>query len=225
MASGKFIVIEGVDGAGTTTQVELLARALKSGGCGVVRTAEPSCGPVGVLVRSVLAGKISREGRGEVDEKTLALLFAADRADHLCQVVRPALEKGFHVISDRHYLSSFAYQSVELELAWVRQLNVHCGPPDLAILLDAPVEVCLGRINSRSAHIELYETVERLRRVRRNYLAISDVLRSEGETIVTLDATATVDEVHCHVLEAVRGCLGGLGHGRAQGVRGGPTAE
>ncbi|HLL53606.1 MAG TPA: dTMP kinase, partial [Myxococcaceae bacterium] len=100
---GRFFVLEGLDGAGTTTQCERLASELRSRGFRVLVTREPSDGPVGTMIRQALTGRLGMPGgNGPLAPETLALLFAADRADHLHARVRPALERGEIVISDRY---------------------------------------------------------------------------------------------------------------------------
>ncbi len=119
---GRFIVLEGLDGAGTTTQAALLAEWLGARG-EVVQTREPTAGPIGRLIRSSL--------RAEPDspaETSLPWLFAADRAEHLTRVIEPALARGAWVISDRYYHSSLAYQSLVQPLERLLALNPFRAP-------------------------------------------------------------------------------------------------
>src|SRR5690349_10994916 len=99
---GFFLVLEGLDGAGTTTQLECLSRALRQRGATVCATREPSDGPVGVMLRQALTGRLGLKGGAPLSHETLALLFAADRMDHLQAEVLPALERGETVICDRY---------------------------------------------------------------------------------------------------------------------------
>ena len=122
---GRFIVLEGLDGAGTTTQAERIARALRERGSKVVVTRQPSDGPIGTQLRHALTGRLSLpNGRGPLTEDTLALLFAADRLDHLAAIVEPALARGEIVLCDRYVLSSLAYQGSALPMAWVESIRV-----------------------------------------------------------------------------------------------------
>src|SRR5438270_289588 len=105
MAPGRFIVFEGIDGSGTTTQVARRQHRWQGLGLQVHRTAEPSTGAVGRLLRQLLAG-----AEAPFDPHAMALLFAADRRDHLSREVRPLLEAGVHVLCDRYVLSSVVYQ-------------------------------------------------------------------------------------------------------------------
>ena len=108
MPPGKLIVLEGIDGSGTTTQARLLCEWLAGRGVAVHLTREPSDGPVGRLIREILHG-----AHAPVAGDTMALLFAADRVDHLSREVLPALDRGTHVVTDRYYHSSLAYQAID----------------------------------------------------------------------------------------------------------------
>ncbi len=156
---GKFIVLEGIDGSGTTTQSELLVSALRQDGIKASRTREPSDGPVGLLIRQVLTGKIVLP-RGanesvEMDSRsgwsTMALLFAADRMDHVGREIEPALARGEWVISDRYVGSSLAYQSLTAPgevveaLGWIANLNRFAAKPDLTVVLDVPADAAEAR--------------------------------------------------------------------------------
>ena len=126
---GRFVVIEGIDGAGTTTQTSRLAVRLRSHGRAVRTTREPSDGPVGVLIRQVLSGRIVAPGGRAPGWSTMALLFAADRMDHVETEIEPFVASGGVIISDRYDASSLAYQSVmsgrggEEAVEWIRSLN------------------------------------------------------------------------------------------------------
>ena len=134
------VVLEGIDGAGTTTQTRRLAAALTADGRSVHRTREPSDGPIGLLLRRMLAGE-----HAPVGHETMALLFAADRADHLQREVEPALARGSLVISDRWYHSSLAYQGSDADRAWIRTLNERMRRPDLTLFLRCDAEVAARR--------------------------------------------------------------------------------
>ena len=148
----RFIVMEGLDGAGTTTQVVELVRALEAAGQPATRTHEPTDGAVGRLIRATL-----RDQPDAADRRTLPWMFAADRADHLHRVVEPALADGRWVVSDRYLHSSLAYQSLELPLEQVFALNRAFRVPDLTLFIHVPVQVGLDRIEARGATRELYE--------------------------------------------------------------------
>lgn len=162
---GWLIALEGVDGAGKTTQARLLTKWLGAVGVKAVYTCEPTGGPLGRLVRKHLGGGL------RFSEETVALLFAADRLEHLSKVIRPALEKGLTVVSDRYLHSSIAYQSATTgRPRWVEQINSLAPEPDLSIFLDLPVENALERLKVRRS--EIYEREKFLRSVRRQYLRL-----------------------------------------------------
>jgi dTMP kinase len=210
MIEGHFIVVEGVDGAGTTTQVARLTEALGARGLPVRQTHEPSPGPVGVLIRQILAGRLvvpGISGPRPSSWTTMALLFAADRMDHLEATILPCLHDGVTVISDRYDHSSVAYQSVTsgedaVETArWVRTLNREARRPDLVIVLDVPPEVAAKRRQGRNAHREIYDE-QGLQRALAAFYADIETHFPE-DRIVHVDATADVDTVAAHVLAAV----------------------
>ena len=206
MAKGLFIVLEGIDGAGTTTQGGLLARWLEAQGHRVALTAEPTTGPVGSLIREILRGRRARRRDGKdapVGETTMALLFAADRADHLQTTILPALEAGEVAISDRHYLSSIAYQGLGVDMEWVEQLNSRFRRPDLTILLDIEPEVSVQRKRAQGAPLERYEHVAALERVRANYSRAVSRARAAGERIETLDGSQPMETVERQIRELV----------------------
>lgn len=210
MTKGKFIVFEGLDGAGTTTQARLVRDWLVEQNLPTYLTHEPSEGPAGLIIRLALSGRLlvpTGDQPRKLDERTLALFFATDRMDHLQSTVIPRLEEGIHVVSDRYYLSSFAYQSLELELNWVRQLNKHCLGPDVTILLDVPVEICKARMEQERRHLELYEDEATLQRIRQNYFDIAKQLRAEGELIHQVEGTGSIAEVQQKVREILKPIL------------------
>jgi len=194
MSKGKFIVFEGIDGSGKSTQIELLRKNLTESGHQVYITREPSDGPIGVMIRQCLGGRL------KVDEKTMATLFAADRLDHIHNGnngLKAKQEQGVDILSDRYYLSNYAYQSVGVELDWVQQLNREAAKdmrPDLHIFIDVPVDVALARIHSNRGDVELYENYERLNHTRNMFLQVIHELK-ESENIVIIDGSGTVEEI------------------------------
>lgn len=194
MPSGLFIVFEGIDGSGTTTQARLLAEWLRSCGREVVLTAEPTRRPVGAFIRQILQGAFP-----EADETTMGFLFAADRADHLQNTIIPALYAGHIVISDRHYLSSVAYQSLRADMAWVESINAGFYRPDLTLFLDIAPAVGLARKQRQGAAAERYEKAALLERVRANYLAAIAHARAAGERVETLDAAQPIEAVQAAI--------------------------
>jgi dTMP kinase len=135
----------------------------------------------------------------------MALLFAADRLDHIQADILPRLAVGTHVVCDRYRLSSYAYQGLTLGQEWVRAINNRSISPDITFFIDVPPEVSQQRIVTRGGHIELYESEERLRPIYNNYLSLIAELRSVGENIIMVDGTQSVDAVAAALLdEALR---------------------
>jgi dTMP kinase len=204
--AGRFIVLEGLDGAGTTTQSRLLAERLRLGGRKVHLTAEPSTGPVGALVRQVLTGRVAGGRGGEAfDRSALALLFAADRKDHYRAEIAPKLAGGVDVVCDRFTLSSLAYQGADLgDMRWVEQVNHGAASTDLVVFLRCRPEVALRRRFAASLDREIFEVDAFQRRVAVSYEAAIRRLRRAGERVVEVDGEAPLPEVTAAVWEAVR---------------------
>jgi dTMP kinase len=195
------IVVEGIDGAGTTTQTARLAAWLAARGYQTHATREPSDGPVGRLLREILAGR-----HQPVDATTMALLFAADRADHLAREVEPALARGEVVVSDRYYHSSLAYQGAGEERSWIRMLNVRARTPDLTLFIEVPAQVGAARRVAAARPEELYDRLEMQERVAAGYREVMAEL-APRERIVTLDGTAAPDAVFAAIVHAVEAIL------------------
>jgi dTMP kinase len=198
--SGRFVVLEGIDGAGTTTQVAKLADRLRAARVPVRSTREPSDGPVGTLVRQVLTGRIIVPGGRAPGWATMALLFAADRMDHVESEIDPFVAQGGVIISDRYDASSLAYQSVvsgsesKEAVEWIRSLNRYVRRPDLTIVLDLPPEVAAERRYVRGDAAQLYEQNEVQHALSGFY---KDLARHmPNDRVVVLDARGTIDEVH-----------------------------
>lgn len=196
-ARGRFIVIEGIDGAGTTTQTRLLGERLRAAGGRVHVTAEPSGGAIGALVRQVLSGRLrGRAPDGPFDADALALLFAADRLDHARSEVLPAVADGIDVISDRYTLSSLAYQSLTTgDARWVEAINGRAPPPDVTILLRVVPAVAFARRSSASHSREIFEKAEFQRRVAASYERSLRVLRRRRERVEVVDGGAPPQDV------------------------------
>ena len=200
MTRGRLIVLEGIDGSGTTTQAERLIEYLRQQGRTAVSTREPSTGPIGRLLREVLLGQHRMPGGASVDGGTMALLFAADRLDHLQREVEPLLAEGADVVSDRYLMSSLAYQAEEADREWVALLGRGVRPPDLTILLDIPVEVAAQRRRLAGRPEERYDADVYLGRVAANYRRLAHADRSA----VILDGSPLPDEVTLAIVAAVQ---------------------
>ncbi len=190
-----FIAVEGIDGAGTSTQSDLLASWLKEKKVSVHQTREPSDGRVGRIIRDYLSGA---DGIPDMDRHyhTLALLFAADRLDHLGREVEPRLAEGVSVVSDRYVLSSLVYQSLHCERKWVLQINSEALSPQVTFLIDVPAELAMERIARRSlfAKTDIYETRDNLEKLRRKYLKAAGELYPDQEILV-IDGTDAPEKV------------------------------
>ncbi len=167
---GKFIVFEGTDGSGKSTQMSLLGKFLKGRGVECVLTREPTDSPFGALLRACMTGRM------DTDERAIAALFAADRLDHILNPVngiKKVLEAGKTVLCDRYYFSSFAYNGNFVPLDWVIELNrpaMEALRPDLVVFLDLSPEEGMRRV-SRRGETDRYETLDRQKRIRENYFA------------------------------------------------------
>ena len=163
----RFIVLEGLDGSGKSTQISLLSQHMSSLGLAHITTREPSDGAIGTLVRKSLS-------HNPLENETLALLFAADRYQHVHDVVTPALCQGKHVLCDRFYYSNLAYQaqgpeSIARIMAY-NQVIMTRRRPDAVFFLDVNPEECMERIAARNQETTLYENITRLQKDRARFL-------------------------------------------------------
>jgi dTMP kinase len=163
-SKGHFIVLEGIDGSGTTSQAQKLKSYLESKSCSVVTTFEPSKDDIGKMVRGSLTG-----ARSAFTEPATALLFAADRLQHINDVILPAIKNGQWVISDRYVLSSLAYQSIHCDPQWVAQLNSLAQKPDYTFFLDISVQTSLSRMQQAERTLDRYENETLLDQVHKAY--------------------------------------------------------
>lgn len=200
MNEGKFIVFEGIDGAGTTTQVALLHEFLLKNNYKSVKTCEPSDGPIGNLIRQALNKRILFNFNKSIFDEQMGFLFAADRHDHLYNPINGIfkfLEEGIHVICDRYYFSSIAYQGTNgKNREFIAKLNENFIEPDLVFYLDNSVEISMCRMQHRS-FLDVYETSEKLRHVKSCYDAI--FLKYPGP-FVRIRADDTIKKIHEHVI-------------------------
>lgn len=200
--NGKFIVFEGIDGAGKSTQAEILAQRLKEWGKDIYLTHEPSDGVVGKMLRQALRGELN------LSEQVMAALFAADRLEHLTNTengVLAHLAKGTQVICDRYYLSTYAYQSVQVSLDWAMALNSQAAimaKPDVHFYIDIPVEVALERIRQNREQTDIYETKERLEKTKDKYFLAMEALR-ETENIVIINGERDTNDIAMDIWQYV----------------------
>jgi dTMP kinase len=203
---GRFVVIEGIDGAGTTTQVALLVERLKRGARPVRATREPSDGPFGTLARQVLTGRIVLPGGRAPGWATMALLFATDRMDHVESEILPFVSQGGIVVSDRYDASSLAYQSVSsgrggaATVDWICSINKYAVRPDLTIVLDVPPEIGAARREARGEAAQLYEQNEVQQALAAFYKDLAKHV--PNDRVVLVDATGSIPEVGERVFAA-----------------------
>lgn len=189
-----FIVFEGLDGSGNSTQSFALKEWLSDKGYEVYLTKEPTDGLIGCLIRGILRKEI------KVDEETLSLLFAADRMLHIKNTVTKFLNDGVIVISDRYRLSNFAYQSAQgIDINWLKCLNEKTITPDLTFLIDTPPTICIRRIQKQRFHMELFEDVEKLTKAKEKYSLLS---KEEDNTFI-IDGNRPIEIVSKEIFQKV----------------------
>jgi dTMP kinase len=202
-----FIVLEGIDGSGTTTQAERLLEYLRGRGRKAHATREPSTGPVGKLIREVLIGGHPVPSGESMHGDTMALLFAADRRDHLQREIEPQLNAGFDVISDRYVWSSWAYQAEETSLAWIKELARNLRQPDLTLLIDLPIEEAARRRVLAGRPVERYDADGYLAKVANHYRQIA----KQDTRALIIDGRPSIDDVTLLIQSAVDTFLGSRG--------------
>jgi dTMP kinase len=172
---GTFICVEGLDGCGKTTQAKILVKKLKNSH-NALYTAEPSRGKVGTYIRT---SYLYNEKR--LSSVLEALLFAADRIEHVETAVLPALNKGRLVISDRYVYSSLAYQGAAgLSLEWIEKINEHALAPDLAVFIDVDPEVVMSRLKPHKSVMENLETQQKVREIYLKFVEKGILTRING---------------------------------------------
>jgi dTMP kinase len=173
---GAFICIEGLDGSGKTTQAKLLAKKLRKSH-NAVYTTEPSRGKIGTYIRERCL-----YGEKRLSSAVEALLFAADRIEHVEIEVLPALHQGKLVISDRYLYSSLAYQGAAgLSLEWIEKINEHALKPDLAIFIDVDPKTAMRRLKLKKSVMENMETQQKVRDVYLKFVAKGELVRLNGD--------------------------------------------
>lgn len=192
---GLFVAFEHLDGAGSTTQVETVSKILVSYGEKVHVTREPTDSAIGGLLRDVL------KKRRKLDPLGTQLLFGADRADHLEEII-PLLAHGIHVISDRYYFSSIAYGSIGIkDPNWIADINRNFIDPDIVIYLKVSAEEALNRIDSgRHVDNELFEKIEYLTKVSVAY----DELAQQHDFFVIIDGSQSKEKVTQDIMKALK---------------------
>ena len=193
MVLKNFIVLEGIDGAGTSTQIKKLVQSNPNK---YIATAEPTSGPTGKFLRQMLAGDF------KVDERTNAYLFAADRCEHVFGKggVKELCDSGKTVVSDRYFFSSLAYQSVSCGLELPQLLNSPFPLPEYLFFFDINPEISLGRVNARNGHKEIYENIESQKKIAALYEKVISMYESDSRLreemkIIRIDASKSIEDI------------------------------
>ena len=193
MVLKNFVVFEGIDGAGTSTQIKKLVEAAPEK---YIATAEPTSGPTGKFLRRMLSGEF------HVDEKTNAYLFAADRCEHIFGSggVKELCDSGKIVVSDRYFFSSLAYQSVSCGLELPILLNSPFPLPEYLFFFEIDPQISLGRVNARHGQKEIYENLDAQKKIAALYEKVislyeTDASKREQMKIIRIDATKSINEI------------------------------
>ncbi len=205
---GRFIVFEGIDGSGKSTQIKNISKRLEILGNKVYSTFEPTDGPIGSLIRQMLSGKLA------TDQRTIASLFAADRTDHLVNHdngIRRKVDQGQIVLCDRYYFSSYAYHAQYIDMEWVIHanfLNAEILRPDVTVFIDVDPDICFERIKSSRSNFDMYEKIDVMKKVRANYFQAFDTLK-DLEKIIIIDGNTTMERVEDKIFNEVKKIIKG----------------
>ncbi|MBC8440870.1 MAG: dTMP kinase [Deltaproteobacteria bacterium] len=205
---GRFIVFEGIDGSGKSTQIKKISKRLAGFGYNVYSTFEPTDGPIGSLIRQMLSGKLA------TDQRTIASLFAADRTDHLVNQengIGLKVHQGEIVLCDRYYFSSYAYHAQHIDMKWVihaNSLNADILRPDVTIFIDVDPDLCFERIKSSRNNFDMYEKIDVMKKVRANYFQAFDTLK-DLEKIIIIDGNTTMERVEDRIFNEVKKIIKG----------------
>ncbi len=200
------MVFEGIDGSGKTTQIQQTHLRLEKENYSVSSTFEPTEGPIGRLIRQMLAGRV------ETDQRTIASLFAADRTDHLVnreKGVKAMVDQGRVVLCDRYYFSSYAYHAPYVGMDWVIQanaLNAGILRPDATLFIDVDPDVCFERIRANRDSFDLYEKIDILKQVRDHYFLAFEKLKGQ-EKVILIDGNDTPAKVGQKIWEQIQHLL------------------
>ncbi|HUW21656.1 MAG TPA: dTMP kinase [Candidatus Bathyarchaeia archaeon] len=192
---GFFVVIEGLDGCGASSQIEPVAEALRIGNKEVTTTSEPTDNILGGLLRGALTGVY------RLPPASLQLLFVADRLHHLDRLIEPVLKKGELVLCDRYFWSTIAYGSIDLDFNWLLEINQYCLLPDLSIFLKVDPLTCFQQIKKSRFGLELFENRQKLDQVWRIYEKLA---RKYPREIVFVDGERVSSEVKSNILKAIK---------------------
>lgn len=200
---GCFIVFEGIDGSGKSTQIDLLKKRLQNEKIKYYITREPTDSPIGSLIHQIMTGRILS------DNKVVAALFVADRLDHLLNPTNGIYTKimdGTSVISDRYYFSSYAYHSVDMPMEWVIEANSQSAEilrPSVTVFIDVSPDNALKRLSKSRFQPELFETRDRLISVREKYFEAFEKLKNE-ENVVIIDGEKDEQALEAEIWEKIK---------------------
>lgn len=205
-----FIVIEGADGAGTTTQALALCKELEklflreSLGRHAIFSSEPFTNPLGQSIRQLLKTMEPDKSYPQLLHDEIALSFALNRLQHYNNYIKPHLTRNNSVICDRHTLSSLVYQSISCDEGWVREINKRAPKPDLMVYIDTPLEVCIERIKNRGSSLEYYEGDLFAQRIHQRY---QEEIEKSDLPILRVDGSLSVQDISARILTKVKGML------------------
>lgn len=191
---GKFIVLEGIDGSGKTTQVDRLYQKNVDNNINCYQTKEPTDLVIGKLIRQILTGEV------KLDNMALAPLFVSDRLDHLLnpnEGLLSILKDDITVICDRYYFSSYAYHGVDIDMDWVINANSVCAnllKPDVTFFIDVSPDIAIERIKQNRDTTDIFETLDRLKQVHKNYLIAFEKLK-DSENVVFINGNNTPEQI------------------------------
>ncbi len=188
-----FLVFEGLDGSGSTTQAALLVKNLQKKGITAFHTSEPSEDTIGLFIRSALQKEWTPA------PEALQLLFTADRAHHIANKIDPSLLQGATVVCDRYIWSTLAYGALSCDQKWLSEINRTFRAADYTFFLDVPVKDCLQRIEKRGKKNELFEEHQKLQKVRDVFLK----LQSKDPHSVVLDGTRSIEDLGTEIFDVV----------------------
>jgi len=199
----RFIVLEGLDGAGTTTQAARLQAYFTNHALASFITHEPTRDPIGAFIRRILTGQEQAADGSHYHpgEHALGLMFAADRRAH-SRIIQERLALGEHVVCDRYLFSSLAYQTLDRTVTpdWVIDINEGCAVPDVTYFLAVPVDECLARLAARRGDPSIYETRAHLHTIAKNYDRLLPRYEAGFGRVVRIDGTQSVDDVQRAIL-------------------------
>ena len=196
----NFVVLEGLDGSGTTTQLNIITKRLEKDGITVIRTFEPTDNPIGKLIRKVLKKELSLE------PKTISRLFVADRHEHIYgkNGIIENSSKGHLVLCDRYLFSSLAYQTPECGFDYVKNINQNFPLPEHIFFFNVPVNICQERIAKRGDEKELFDAYEYQLKVHKNYLRALELYKNSEMNIHTIDGTKSPEEISNEIYNIIR---------------------